>query len=215
MPVYSLFGSHPHPTPQHQENPVTISLEKNKPISLTKADPGIKRAVVGLGWKPRATSGAEFDLDASAIVLRNDGSKHTLRDFVFYGNQSHSSGAINHQGDNRTGNGDGDDEQILIDLAKLPENIARIVFIVSINDAEKRNQRFGLVDDAYFRIVNVDTKEEAVKFDLREDAAAEHTIAIGELYKDNGAWQVVGRAQGLQDGLAGALTHYGVDPSDV
>ena len=190
---------------------MTITLEKNKPITLTKANPGIRKALVGLGWNPRTTAGVTFDLDASAFVLKNDGTAMDLKDVVFYSNLTHASGAVQHKGDNRNGQGDGDDEQILIDLDKVPANVDRIVFVVSIDDAVARQQRFGQVDGAYFRVVNEDTGAEVVKFDLREDADREHSILLGELFREQGgAWQVIARTQGFQEGLAGALTEFGI-----
>ena len=189
-----------------------INLSKGQKVSLTKENPGLKKIMVGLGWDVNAfDSGADFDLDASAFLTGANGKCPTDQEFIFYGNLEHQSGALAHMGDNRTGAGEGDDEQIEVDLSLVPANIERIAFTVTIYDADKRRQNFGQVSNSYCRIVDEATGEEIVHFDLGEDFSIETALVVGELYKHNGEWKFNAIGSGFQGGLAALCAHYGID----
>jgi len=189
-----------------------ISLKKGQKVSLTKGNPGLKNVVVGLGWDTNAyDTGSDFDLDAAAFCLTDSGKVSNQNDFVFFGNLSHPSGAVTHLGDNLTGAGDGDDEQIKIDLSKVPANIEKIAFTVTIYDAESRRQNFGQVSNAYIRIVDEVTNTEIIRFDLGEDFSIETAVVVGELYKHNGEWKFNAIGSGFGGGLAALCNHYGIE----
>ena len=189
-----------------------INLSKGQKVSLTKENPGLKKIMVGLGWDVNAfDSGADFDLDASAFLTGANGKCLTDQEFIFYGNLEHQSGAVVHLGDNRTGAGEGDDEQIEVDLSLVPANIERIAFTVTIYDADKRRQNFGQVSNSYCRIVDEATGEEIVHFDLGEDFSIETALVVGELYKHNGEWKFNAIGSGFQGGHAALCAHYGID----
>lgn len=189
-----------------------INLSKGQKVSLTKGNPGLKKIMVGLGWDVNAfDTGADFDLDASAFLTGANGKCPTEKEFIFYGNLEHESGAVMHMGDNLTGAGEGDDEQIEVDLSLVPANIERIAFTVTIYDADKRRQNFGQVANAYCRIVDESTGEELVHFDLGEDFSIETALVVGELYKHNGEWKFNAIGSGFQGGLAALCAHYGID----
>ena len=189
-----------------------INLSKGQKVSLTKENPGLKKIMVGLGWDVNAfDSEADFDLDASAFLTGANGKCPTDQEFIFYGNLEHQSGAVAHMGDNRTGAGEGDDEQIEVDLSLVPANIERIAFTVTIYDADKRRQNFGQVSNSYCRIVDEATGEEIVHFDLGEDFSIETALVVGELYKHNGEWKFNAIGSGFQGGLAALCAHYGID----
>jgi tellurium resistance protein TerD len=188
----------------------SLTLSKGGNLSLTKADPGLRRAVVGLGWNPRTTSGAAFDLDASALLLGASGKVRSQDDFIFYNQLAAPDGSVVHQGDNRTGDGEGDDEQILIDLGLVAADVERIIIAVSIDQAEARGQNFGQVRDAYCRVVNQDTEQEVVRYDLSEDAASETAMIFSELYRRNGEWKFRAIGQGYATGLYGIATDFGI-----
>ena len=189
-----------------------INLSKGQKVSLTKGNPGLKKIMVGLGWDVNAfDTGADFDLDASAFLAGANGKCPKDTDFNFYGNLEHSSGAVKHMGDNLTGEGDGDDEQIEVDLTLVPNNIEKIAFTVTIYDAESRRQNFGQVSNAYCRIVDESTGTEIVHFDLGEDFSIETALVVGELYKHNGEWKFNAIGSGFQGGLAALCAHYGID----
>ena len=189
-----------------------INLSKGQKVSLTKENPGLKKIMVGLGWDVNAfDSGADFDLDASAFLTGANGKCLTDQEFIFYGNLEHQSGAVVHLGDNRTGAGEGDDEQIEVDLSLVPANIERIAFTVTIYDADKRRQNFGQVSNSYCRIVDEATGEEIVHFDLGEDFSIETALVVGELYKHNGEWKFNAIGSGFQGGLAALCAHSGID----
>ena len=191
---------------------MAISLTKGQKVDLTKNNPGLKNVLVGLGWDiNRFESGSDFDLDASAFLVQENGKVSGDQDFIFYSNLEHPSGAVVHLGDNRTGAGDGDDEQITVDLSKVPENIARIAFTVTIYDAESRRQNFGQVANAFIRLVNADTDEEIVRYDLGEDFSIETAMVVGELYRHNGEWKFNAIGSGYQGGLAALCANYGID----
>ena len=192
---------------------MAVNLAKGGNISLDKVAPGLTHAVVGLGWNPRVTDGVDFDLDASAILV--DANGHALSDehFVFYNNLQDPSGAVVHQGDNRTGAGDGDDEQITLDLTAVEPGVARVVFLASIHDADRRGQNFGQVSDAYIRVFDGDDPTDdskVVVFDLGEDASTETALVFGEVYKHGGDWKFRAIGQGYSSGLAGVIRDYGL-----
>lgn len=189
-----------------------ISLAKGQKVDLTKGNPGIVKLMVGLGWDTnRYDGGADFDLDASVFLLGANGKVQADTDFIFYGNLLHASGSVEHTGDNRTGEGEGDDEQVLIDLSKVPANMEKIAFTVTIHDAEIRRQNFGQVSNAYIRIVNEDTNVELIRYDLGEDFSIETAVVVGELYRHNGEWKFNAIGSGFQGGLAALCKNYGVD----
>lgn len=191
---------------------MAINLKKGQKISLTKEKPGLNKIIVGLGWDfNKFTTGGAFDLDTSAFLLGSNGKVTCDEDFIFYGNLKHKSGAVEHLGDNRTGKGDGDDEQILIDLSKVPSNVERIVFSATIYEAEERKQNFGQISNAYIRIVDENSNEELVNYDLDEDFSIETAIVFGEVYKNNGEWKFNAIGSGFQGGLAVLCGNYGID----
>lgn len=189
-----------------------ISLTKGQKVDLTKKNPSLKNIMVGLGWDVNEfDSGADFDLDAAAFMLGANGKCPTEKEFVFYGNLEHASGAVKHMGDNLTGEGEGDDEQIEVSLAKIPPNVERIAFTVTIYDAEPRRQNFGQVSNSYIRIVDADTDSELIRYDLGEDFSIETAVVVGELYKHNGEWKFNAIGSGFQGGLAALCGHYGIE----
>lgn len=189
-----------------------ISLSKGQKVDLTKTNPGLKNILVGLGWDiNQFDSGSDFDLDASAFLLGENGKTTSDTDFIFYSNLEHPSGAVMHMGDNRTGAGEGDDEQITVDLTKVPANISRIAFTVTIYEAESRRQNFGQVSNAFIRLVNAETDEELIRYDLGEDFSIETAMVVGELYRHNGEWKFNAIGSGYQGGLAALCANYGID----
>lgn len=189
-----------------------INLSKGQKVDLTKGNPGLKNIMVGLGWDVNAfDGGSDFDLDAAAFMAGADGKCPTEKEFIFYGNLSHESGAVNHMGDNLTGEGEGDDEQIQIDLSKIPANIEKVAFTVTIYDADKRRQNFGQVSNAFIRIVDETTNTELIRYDLGEDFSIETAVVVGELYRHNGEWKFNAIGSGFQGGLAALCGHYGID----
>ena len=189
-----------------------ISLKKGQKVSLTKENPGLTKVVVGLGWDVNQyDTGGAFDLDAAAFLLADSGKVSRSEDFVFYGNLKHPSGCAEHMGDNLTGAGDGDDEQIRINLSAVPENISKIAFTVTIYEAETRRQNFGQVSNAFIRIYNELTGEEILWYDLGEVFSIETAIVFGELYKNNGEWKFNAIGCGYQGGLAALCASYGVE----
>lgn len=189
-----------------------VSLQKGQKVSLTKDNPGLKKVVVGLGWDVNAfDTGGDFDLDAAAFLLNDTGRVGSSSDFVFYGNLSHPSGSVVHQGDNLTGVGDGDDEQIRIDPSKVPDNITKIAFTVTIYEPEQRKQNFGQVNNAFIRIYNEENGEEMLRYDLGEDFSIETAAVFGELYKSGSEWKFNAIGSGFQGGLAALCANFGVD----
>jgi len=189
-----------------------INLSKGQKVDLTKGNPGLKSIMVGLGWDVNAfDSGADFDLDAAAFLVAASGKCPTDKEFVFYGNLKHISGSVNHQGDNLTGEGDGDDEQIQVDLTKVPANIEKIAFTVTIYDAETRHQNFGQVSNAFIRLVDESTGVEMIRYDLGEDFSIETAVVVGELYRYNGEWKFNAIGSGFQGGLTALCAHYGIE----
>jgi len=191
---------------------MAVSLQKGQKVSLTKGNPGLNNVVVGLGWDVNNfDTGGDFDLDACAFLLGDNGRVTRSEDFVFFGNLMHPSGGVQHMGDNKTGAGDGDDEQIRIDLSRIPENITKIAFTVTIYEPEQRRQNFGQVNNAFIRIYNEQNGEELLRYDLGEDFSIETAAVFGELYKNNGEWKFNAIGSGFQGGLAALCANYGVD----
>jgi len=190
---------------------MSISLSKGGNISLSKTDPSLKNVIVGLGWDARPTDGADFDLDASAFMVKADGKVRSDSDFIFYNQTKSACGSVEHTGDNRTGAGDGDDESIVVLLDKVPVDIQRVVFTVTIHEAEQRKQNFGQVTHAFVRIVNKDTGVEVTRFDLSEDASIETAMIFGEIYRHNGEWKFKAVGQGYAGGLAALARQYGIN----
>ena len=183
-----------------------VSLVKGQKVDLTKGNAGLKKILVGLGWDTNKYDGDDFDLDASAFLLDKNGKVTTDKDFVFFNNLVHPSGAVKHMGDNRTGEGEGDDEQIEVDLSKVPASIEKIAFTATIYDAESRCQNFGQVSNAYIRIVDESTNQEIIRYDLGEDFSIETAVVVGELYKNNGEWKFNAIGQGTNDSSISELT---------
>ncbi|MFI9364253.1 TerD family protein [Kitasatospora sp. NPDC053057] len=187
-----------------------VSLSKGGNVSLTKEAPGLSAVSIGLGWDVRTTTGVEFDLDASAIVLNADGKVLSNAHFVFFNNTSTPDNTVVHTGDNRTGEGAGDDESINVNLSGLPAEAAKITFPVTIYDGTARGQNFGQVRNAYIRVVNAAGGAEIARYDLSEDAATETAMIFGELYRNNGEWKFRAVGQGYASGLAGIAQDFGV-----
>ncbi|OHV37523.1 MULTISPECIES: TerD family protein [Pseudofrankia] len=188
-----------------------VSLSKGGNVSLSKEAPGLTSMIVGLGWDARTTTGSDFDLDASAIACRADGRVLSDQYFIFFNNLKSPDGAIEHQGDNLTGEGEGDDEQVKVNLANLPAEIDKIVFPVSIYDAEARQQSFGQVRNAFIRIVNDLGGAEIARYDLSEDASTETAMIFGEVYRHGSDWKFRAVGQGYATGLRGIAQDYGVN----
>ena len=188
-----------------------VSLTKGGNVSLTKAAPGLKAVSVGLGWDVRSTTGDDFDLDASALGL--DPNHRIVADdyFVFFNNTTSPDGSIVHQGDNLTGEGEGDDEVINVDLPSVPATVDSIVFPVSIYDAESRGQSFGQVRNAFIRVVDQSNGNELARYDLSEDASTETAMVFGELYRNGAEWKFRAIGQGYASGLAGIARDFGVN----
>lgn len=189
-----------------------VCLQKGQKVSLTKGNPRLAKVVVGLGWDVNAfDTGGSFDLDAAAFMLTDSGKVSCQNDFIYYGNLTHPSGSVQHQGDNLTGVGEGDDEQIKIDLSKVPANITKIAFTVTIYDAEARHQNFGQVNNAFVRIYNEANGEELLRYDLGEDFSIETAAVFGELYKHGDEWKFNAIGSGYQGGLAALCNNYGIE----
>ena len=189
---------------------MAISLNKGGNLSLSKTDPSLNQVLIGLGWDARATDGADFDLDASAFLLAANDKVRGETDFIFYNQTRSPEGSVEHTGDNRTGAGDGDDEAVKIDLAKVPADVQKIAITVTIHDAESRGQNFGQVQNAFIRVVNDQTNVEIVRFDLNEDYSTETAMIFGELYRHNGEWKFRAVGQGYNGGLRAMCAQYGI-----
>lgn len=189
-----------------------VCLQKGQKVSLTKDNAGLSKILVGIGWDVNQfDTGGDFDLDAVAFMVGDNGKITRQEDFVFYGNLKHPSGSVEHTGDNRTGLGEGDDEVIKIDLSKIPAEISKVVFAVTIYDADNRHQNFGQVNNAYVRIVDEAKNEEMLRYDLGEDFSIETAAVFGELYKNNNEWKFNAIGSGFQGGLAALCGSYGVE----
>ena len=191
---------------------MAVNLSKGQKVSLTKGNPGLSKIVVGLGWDTNKYDGGfHFDLDAAAFMLGANGKVTSDADFVFYGNLKHASGAVEHMGDNLTGDGEGDDEQIKINLSAVPASIERIGFTVTIYDADVRKQNFGQVSNAYIRIFDESNNTELIRYDLGEDFSIETAVVVGEMYRNNGEWKFNAIGSGFQGGLHALCKNYGVN----
>lgn len=190
---------------------MAISLQKGGNVNLSKEAPGMKKMTIGLGWDARATDGAEFDLDASAFLLNNGGKVRSDADFIFYNQSKSADGSVQHQGDNRTGAGDGDDESIVLELDRIPADVEKISVCVTINEAEARRQNFGMVSSAYVRCINTDGNVEVARFDLSEDASVETAMIFGEIYRNGSDWKFKAIGQGFAGGLGPLAKNFGVN----
>lgn len=191
---------------------MALNLQKGQKIDLTKGNPGLSKLFIGLGWDTNKYSGGyDFDLDATAFLLKGDNKVSSNLDFVYYGNLQHSSGSVEHMGDNLTGGTGGDDEQIKVDLNRVPDNIERIAIAVTIYDAEKRNQNFGQVSNAYIHIVDTTTNTELLRYDLGEDYSIETSMVVGEIYRYKGEWKFNAVGSGFKGGLRSLCLNYGVN----
>lgn len=186
-----------------------VSLAKGGNVSLTKSAPGLTAIIAGLGWDARATDGADFDLDTSVFICGADGKVASDAGFVFYGNLK--SGGVEHLGDNRTGAGDGDDEQVKVDLSALDASVEKLVFAVTIHEAEQRKQSFGQVTNAFIRVVNQADGVELARFDLSEDASTNTAMIFAEVYRKDGEWKLKAVGQGFDGGLAPLAKNHGVN----
>ena len=189
---------------------MALSLSKGGNLSLSKEAPGMTKVLVGLGWDARSTDGQDFDLDASAFLLKADGKVRADSDFIFYNQLKSVDGSVEHTGDNRTGEGDGDDEAIKVDLSKVPADIDRIAFTVTIHEADARKQNFGQVRGAFIRIVNQDNNSEVARYDLAEDASTETAMIFAELYRNGAEWKFRAVGQGFAGGLKPLAESYGL-----
>ena len=190
---------------------MAISLQKGGNASLSKEAPGLTKMLIGLGWDVRATDGADFDLDGSAFLLNASGKVRSDADFIFYNQPKSDNGAVAHQGDNRTGAGEGDDEVIEVNLSAVPADVDKIAITVTIHDADARKQNFGQVSSAFIRCVNADSNVEIARFDLSEDASVETAMIFGEIYRHNGEWKFKAIGQGFKGGLGALAQHFGVN----
>ncbi|MEV7779017.1 TerD family protein [Kitasatospora sp. NPDC088351] len=188
-----------------------VSLSKGGNVSLTKEAPGLSAVVVGLGWDVRTTTGTDFDLDASALLCNDQGRVDKDGNFVFFNNLKSPEGSVEHTGDNLTGEGEGDDEAIKVNLATVPADVQKIVFPVSIYDAENRTQNFGQVRNAFIRVVNQADNKELARYDLSEDASTETAMVFGELYRNGAEWKFRAIGQGYASGLRGIAQDFGVN----
>lgn len=190
---------------------MAVSLSKGGNVSLSKEAPGLKAVRVGLGWDTRVTDGSGFDLDASVFVLNEGGKVRSDADFVFYNNKNGANGAVVHQGDNTTGEGSGDDEVVVVTLDQLTPEIQKLSFAVTIHDADGRRQNFGMVSNAYIRVVNADGGTEIARYDLSEDASTETAMIFGELYRHGAEWKFKAIGQGFAGGLGPLAQSFGVN----
>ena len=190
---------------------MSVSLAKGGNVSLTKQAPNLTKVLVGLGWDARTTSGADFDLDASALMCGASGRILSDSHFVFFNNLTSPEGSVAHTGDNLTGEGDGDDEALIVDLPQVPAEVAKIVFPVSIYEPESRRQNFGQVVNAFIRIVDQGTGSELARYDLSEDASTETAMIFGELYRHGQEWKFRAVGQGYSSGLRGIALDFGVN----
>ena len=191
---------------------MAVSLQKGQKVDLTKGNPSLSKIIVGLGWDTNQyDGGADFDLDASAFLCGANGKVNEDADFVFYNNLKHKSGSVEHMGDNLTGEGEGDDEQIKVDLSKVPANVDKIAFTVTIHEADARHQNFGQVSNAYIRIFDEANNKDLIRYDLGEDFSIETAVVVGELYRRDGEWKFNAIGSGFQGGLAALGRNFGVN----
>jgi len=196
---------------ENKEVKMAVNLGKGGNVSLSKEEPGLKKILIGLGWDARATDGAAFDLDASLFMLNKSGKVRSDSDFIFYNNLKSADGSVEHTGDNLTGQSEGDDEVIKVNLEKLPADVDKLVVGVTIHEADTRKQNFGMVSSAFIRIVSQDSNREIARFDLSEDMSTETAMMFGEVYRHGGEWKFRAIGQGFQGGLGPMAKSYGVD----
>ena len=190
---------------------MVVSLAKGQKVDLTKTNPGLSKITVGLGWDTNKYDGGnDFDLDSSVFLLDATGKVSGPQDFVFYNQTTGGNGSVVHTGDNLTGEGEGDDEQVKIAIKDIPESIQKVTFTVTIHEAEARTQNFGMVSNAFIRVVNDDTNEEIIRYDLGEDFSIETAVVVGELYRHNGEWKFSAIGSGYQGGLAALCNDFGL-----
>ena len=190
---------------------MAISLQKGGNVNLSKESPGLAKVIIGLGWDPRSTDGAAFDLDGSAFMVKADGKVRSDNDFIFYNNLKSSDGSLVHTGDNTSGQGEGDDERLTLELAQVPAEIERIAFCVTIHDAEARKQSFGMVGKAFIRCINAANESEIARYDLSEDSSTETAMIFGELYRYGSEWKFRAVGQGYNGGLGPLARSFGVN----
>ena len=191
---------------------MAINLQKGQKVDLTKGNAGLTRIFVGLGWDTNKYDGGyDFDLDASAFLVGENGKVMSDADFVFYGNLKHESNSVEHTGDNLTGEGEGDDEIINVNLSLVPVKVSKIAFTVTIYDTETRGQNFGMVSNAYIRVVNADNGTELIRYDLGEDYSIETAVVVAEIYRHSGEWKFNAVGSGFAGGLRALCLNYGVN----
>lgn len=190
---------------------MAVSLQKGGNVNLSKEAPGLSNVMVGLGWDSRATDGAAFDLDATAFLLSAAGTVRADSDFIFYNNMTSSDGSVVHQGDNTTGEGEGDDEQVAVNLVGVSADVDRVAFCVTIHEADTRGQNFGMVTNAFIRVVNAADGNEIARYDLSEDASTETAMVFGELYRAGADWKFRAVGQGFAGGLGPLARSFGVN----
>lgn len=190
---------------------MAVSLTKGANVSLSKEAPGLQSVRVGLGWDQRVSDGSAFDLDASVYLLNEAGRVRSDADFVYFNNLKAADGAVEHHGDNLTGQGEGDDEVVSVHLGRLPQDVAKVVFAVTIYEADGRRQNFGMVSNAFIRVVNGDGGTELARYDLSEDASTETAMVFGELYRHGAEWKFRAVGQGFNGGLGPLARSYGVN----
>ncbi|WNR45560.1 TerD family protein [Paenibacillus roseipurpureus] len=194
---------------------MTVSLVKGQKIDLTKGNAGLSKVVVGLGWDPAVVekkgffgtkkTAVEIDIDASVILLDEKGHITKEKHVVYFGNLQSPDGSVVHSGDNRTGDGDGDDEQVTIQLGQVPADVSKMVFVVNIYDCVNRKQDFGLVQSAYIRVLNGSNQQELVKFNLTDNYASKTSLIVGEIYRHSGEWKFNAIGEGTTDTTLGLL----------
>jgi tellurium resistance protein TerD len=192
---------------------MALSLSKGGNISLSKEDPSLTNMLIGLGWDPRVTDGTDFDLDASVFMVGKSGQVRSDADFIFYGQMASACGSVKHTGDNRSGEGDGDDEAVQVSLKDVPAEIDKLVVVVTIHDATKRGQSFGQVGGAFIRVVNEASSSEIVRYDLTEDYSTETAMIFGEIYRHNSEWKFRAVGQGYAGGLMAMCSQFGIQAS--
>ena len=190
---------------------MAISLQKGGNVNLSKEAPGLTKVVIGLGWDPRATDGAAFDLDGSAFMQKSDAKVRADADFIFYNNLKSTDGSVVHLGDNTSGQGEGDDEKLTVDLTQVPAEIDKVSFCVTIHDAEARKQNFGMVGKAYIRCLDANGDKELARYDLSEDGSTETAMIFGELYRAGAEWKFKAIGQGFKGGLGPLARSFGVN----
>jgi len=190
---------------------MALTLQKGGNLSLSKTDPTLTNVLIGLGWDPRTTDGKDFDLDASAFLLSANGKVRSEADFIFYNQLKSADGSVEHTGDNRTGAGDGDDEVVKVDLTRVPADVDKIVFVVTIHEADNRGQNFGQVSHSFIRVVNEQTSNEVTRYDLAEDASTETAMVFAELYRNGAEWKFRAVGQGYAGGLKAVANSYGMN----